>query len=439
LVLALSLATLLGSGARLFGAPPEAKPNPGVVIAVDTSRSLEPRDLEAIREKIGAVAAQLDPATPVGVLSFDDDATWLLPAGSPPAEVPAALGKLAPKGRQTVLHDGIVNAARGLAPAGGVVVLATDGRDEGSATTPEDVGRICRDERVRVLTLSIGRQVDRKALRRIALLSGGKELGSLASARPESIATAVREAREAVPAALPAKGGGPAAAPIAAPPAGAPAAVATTPPAEAHPSPSLLSRIPWGLWILLVAAAVLLVFFLIGKGRRGESQELALGLAPAPNAAGDETKRGEAGAIPPTGEATAHHVEAAEELLDPGVFEKTPGAPNIDRTVALDERPMIIVRQPGVPQRAFSLSKDRPLSVGRAAGVNSLQIEDPSLSAQHFRIVSKDGEFFVADLATTNGTFVNNERIRARGLRSGDVVRAGQAEFEFRISLVRPT
>ena len=69
--------------------------------------------------------------------------------------------------------------------------------------------------------------------------------------------------------------------------------------------------------------------------------------------------------------------------------------------------------------------------VGRAPDVNTLQIDDPTVSAQHFKVVPKEGEYYVVDLDTTNGTMVNHERVKVRKLRPGDIIRVGAIEFEF--------
>jgi pSer/pThr/pTyr-binding forkhead associated (FHA) protein len=45
--------------------------------------------------------------------------------------------------------------------------------------------------------------------------------------------------------------------------------------------------------------------------------------------------------------------------------------------------------------------------------------------------------FFVIDLDSTNGTYVNRQRVRAVRLASGDVIQAGQVELEFRSFLAQ--
>ncbi len=61
-------------------------------------------------------------------------------------------------------------------------------------------------------------------------------------------------------------------------------------------------------------------------------------------------------------------------------------------------------------------------------------LADPKgeLSRRHLRLVLLGGEVVVEDLATTNGTFVNGERVEgARPLKGGDQIKAGGCTLEF--------
>lgn len=62
---------------------------------------------------------------------------------------------------------------------------------------------------------------------------------------------------------------------------------------------------------------------------------------------------------------------------------------------------------------------------------NSLRIQSPSVSRHHARITVEDGEFFLSDLGSKNGTFVSGRRITGPArLADGDCV--AFAGFEFR-------
>src|SRR5690606_16726550 len=94
-----------------------------------------------------------------------------------------------------------------------------------------------------------------------------------------------------------------------------------------------------------------------------------------------------------------------------------------------------VVREPGEAQRSFLLRGDAAFAIGRDPKANTLALRDAALSARHFMVVPEDGAFYAVDVDSTNGTYVNQRRVRAARLSSGDVIRAGQIDFEFRIYL----
>ena len=61
------------------------------------------------------------------------------------------------------------------------------------------------------------------------------------------------------------------------------------------------------------------------------------------------------------------------------------------------------------------------LSVGRKDD-NDIVIDNPAISGHHCRISVQGGTCFVEDLESTNGTFVNEKRIKKSGLHHNDVV-----------------
>ena len=74
------------------------------------------------------------------------------------------------------------------------------------------------------------------------------------------------------------------------------------------------------------------------------------------------------------------------------------------------------------------------ISIGRI-GENTLAIDDASISKIHATLASNaDGKISVADTGSTNGTFINDERIsygKANLLETGDVLKLGLIEVKF--------
>jgi len=73
------------------------------------------------------------------------------------------------------------------------------------------------------------------------------------------------------------------------------------------------------------------------------------------------------------------------------------------------------------------------LKIGKApraeAGSQIQALADPYLSREHFAIERAGDGWRVRDLASTNGTAVNGERIEERSLADGDELRAGTSVF----------
>jgi CheY-like chemotaxis protein len=69
-------------------------------------------------------------------------------------------------------------------------------------------------------------------------------------------------------------------------------------------------------------------------------------------------------------------------------------------------------------------------TIGRADG-NSIQVVEPSVSGRHCEVRLRDGELFVRDLASTNGTFAGGQKISEATVRPGQLLRLGDVELRF--------
>ncbi len=86
-----------------------------------------------------------------------------------------------------------------------------------------------------------------------------------------------------------------------------------------------------------------------------------------------------------------------------------------------------------VGQNAFASIEHRVagrlVRIGSAAG-NDLMLPHRSVSARHAAIRHTLGKYFVRDLGSTNGTFLNGHRLESeQELHSGDELRFGAARF----------
>lgn len=81
----------------------------------------------------------------------------------------------------------------------------------------------------------------------------------------------------------------------------------------------------------------------------------------------------------------------------------------------------------GADVRTHILQTDK-FSVGRGEDADA-QIDDAGMSRIHFVLEYENGEYFLVDRESTNGTFVNEGRVKKRQLNDGDVVSAGKTKF----------
>ncbi len=70
------------------------------------------------------------------------------------------------------------------------------------------------------------------------------------------------------------------------------------------------------------------------------------------------------------------------------------------------------------------------LTVGRGTAVD-LKIEDEGLSRRHFMITREDGDYFLQDLNSRNGTWMDGLRVTVARLRHQDPFLAGRSQFRF--------
>ncbi len=89
-----------------------------------------------------------------------------------------------------------------------------------------------------------------------------------------------------------------------------------------------------------------------------------------------------------------------------------------------------VLEGPGL-RAGSTITVDSATVVGRDAGSGITLDGDDFASSRHASIEPRADGVWVEDLGSTNGTFVNGERITGRTLvRAGDAVRIGQTELQ---------
>ncbi|HEY3253023.1 MAG TPA: FHA domain-containing protein, partial [Polyangiaceae bacterium] len=98
----------------------------------------------------------------------------------------------------------------------------------------------------------------------------------------------------------------------------------------------------------------------------------------------------------------------------------------------LRDRAMLL-RMDGIGAGQVLSVDQTPFTMGRHA-TNQLPIDDDSISRFHARFVCEEGKYFVEDLGSRNGTFLQGKRITRAEIKDDDWVQLG-ARVAFRFTL----
>jgi len=90
---------------------------------------------------------------------------------------------------------------------------------------------------------------------------------------------------------------------------------------------------------------------------------------------------------------------------------------------------LCLLGEDGTLARRWELG-DQPIAVGRGESANVI-IDDAALSRRHFLIEPENGCFFIKDLASQNGTWVDGKPAERTRLRHHDCILAGRTIFLF--------
>src|SRR5437667_154152 len=87
----------------------------------------------------------------------------------------------------------------------------------------------------------------------------------------------------------------------------------------------------------------------------------------------------------------------------------------------------LVLLSAGMTGRTHDLKTDKT-TIGRVED-NTFQISEPSVSSHHCEVMVRGNEVIVKDLNSTNGTYINGEKITESPIKPGQILRLGQIEM----------
>jgi pSer/pThr/pTyr-binding forkhead associated (FHA) protein len=89
--------------------------------------------------------------------------------------------------------------------------------------------------------------------------------------------------------------------------------------------------------------------------------------------------------------------------------------------------PKLVVLSEGLTGRSYELKVEKT-TIGRLED-NAFQIPEQSVSSHHCEVLLQGPDVFIKDLNSTNGTFINGEKVSEKTLKPGQILRLGNIEI----------
>jgi FHA domain len=121
------------------------------------------------------------------------------------------------------------------------------------------------------------------------------------------------------------------------------------------------------------------------------------------------------------------------QLREPGARAVSgPGSGARPRSRGGDKPPRSVVVVDERGNRTGTHALDGNIQIGRA-GACQIRLDDTYVSSFHARIFRRDDGWYVEDLGSTNGTYLNQRRVTSpAALQAGDRLKVGKSTLELR-------
>ncbi len=437
---------------------PEETPK-NVAILIDASKSLSQEDFEAQISAVESFTRSLNEGDKVALISFHDSVEVRCGFTSSKEQIQHCIHSTKRNGQNTVLYDGIHQAASlfsHMPEERNYMILFTDGREEGSAILFEDLLRIVQESGVTVFSVATGSRKKLTPMARLSHLTGGEIYLSASITNLGKIYMLLGQLFDTTyTIQYISQTGGSLAQRLSGP----------TPETKleirfhykekndqairAYQAPGFSLSGIWRnairderallfLWGLLAIIILLLILIFMSAKKKKPAAQDPLIISEEDLAASHIITEPEPAIETPQSYSDKMRETRKERIIrEPAL----PGPGVLPRHEAADEE---FKRQRDEYGKAYLVEKHGPhtgqkyrfkwnvMTIGHA-DENSIALDDPTVSYRHAKISYKEGEFFLYDLISENGVYLNGKKIlRPKILQDFDEIGIGRSILLFR-------
>ncbi len=102
---------------------------------------------------------------------------------------------------------------------------------------------------------------------------------------------------------------------------------------------------------------------------------------------------------------------------------------DVEEVVAHEGAALVVRAGGGRVGESFALDGDR-MTIGRRPD-SAVFLDDVTVSRDHALLVKRSGDYYLDDLGSLNGTYVNRRRIESHRLADGDEIQVGKYKLTF--------
>ena len=102
---------------------------------------------------------------------------------------------------------------------------------------------------------------------------------------------------------------------------------------------------------------------------------------------------------------------------------------DVEEVVAHEGAALVVRAGGGRVGESFALDGDR-MTIGRRPD-SAVFLDDVTVSRDHALLVKRSGDYYLDDLGSLNGTYVNRHRIESHRLEDGDELQVGKFKLTF--------